>query len=141
MIVLAHFTDGSTQDVTRWAKYTAADTTVATVDDPTGKVKVIGNGEGRDHRLVPQQDRHRHGRVAVSRAASPADAFTKPRRANFIDELVLEKLASLNLPPSPAARDAEFLRRAFLDTIGVLPTADETTRVPRRSPRPTSATS
>src|SRR5204862_5703662 len=29
IVVLADFTDGSTQDVTRWAKYTAADTSVA----------------------------------------------------------------------------------------------------------------
>jgi hypothetical protein len=38
---------------------------------------------------------------------------------------VLAKLASLNIPPSPPATDDEFLRRAYLDTIGVLPTADE----------------
>jgi hypothetical protein len=39
---------------------------------------------------------------------------------------VLEKLASLNLPPSPRSNDSEFLRRAFIDTIGVLPTPAET---------------
>jgi hypothetical protein len=31
----------------------------------------------------------------------------------------------LNLPPAPAADDATFIRRAFLDTIGKLPTAEE----------------
>src|SRR5206468_6747093 len=30
--------------------------------------------------------------------------------------------------PSPAASDDEFIRRAFLDTIGVLPSADEVRR-------------
>ena len=39
---------------------------------------------------------------------------------------MLAKLENLNLPPSPPAGDAEFLRRAFIDTIGVLPTVDET---------------
>ncbi|MEX2561500.1 MAG: DUF1549 domain-containing protein, partial [Pirellulales bacterium] len=55
----------------------------------------------------------------------PPEVFAKAERRNFIDELVLAKLASLNIPPSPPARDDEFLRRAYLDTIGVLPTADE----------------
>ena len=52
--------------------------------------------------------------------------FVKANRRNFIDDLVLEKLKSLNLPPSPRCSDSEFIRRAFLDTIGVLPTAQET---------------
>ena len=44
---------------------------------------------------------------------------------NFIDELVLDKLQSLNLPPSPLCDDATFVRRAFLDTIGMVPTVAE----------------
>src|SRR5581483_5085736 len=46
-------------------------------------------------------------------------------RHNFIDELVLKKLQSLNLPPSPACSDSEFIRRAYLDAAGILPTPDE----------------
>ena len=37
----------------------------------------------------------------------------------------MEKLRELNLPPSPRNDDGDFLRRAFLDTIGVLPTPEE----------------
>jgi hypothetical protein len=55
----------------------------------------------------------------------PAETFAGAARRNFIDELVLEKLKALNLPPSPRSDDAEFLRRAYVDTIGVLPTAGE----------------
>jgi hypothetical protein len=51
--------------------------------------------------------------------------FAHAERRNFIDDLVLEKLQSLNLPPSPRCTDEEFIRRAFLDTIGVLPAAQE----------------
>jgi hypothetical protein len=43
----------------------------------------------------------------------------------LIDGLALEKLQSLNLPPSSRSTDTEFIRRAFLDTIGTLPTAEE----------------
>src|SRR5947207_2333686 len=43
--VRAHFSDGHKEDVTRWAKYSAANATVTEVDD-YGKVQVVGNGEG-----------------------------------------------------------------------------------------------
>lgn len=125
IVVLADFADGTTQDVTRWAKYTASDTTVATVDDPTGKVSIIGNGESAITAWYLSK-------IAIGRVVSPysntlpADTFTNAPRRNFIDQLVNEKLASLNLPPSPPATDSEFIRRAFIDTIGVLPTEGET---------------
>ena len=50
---------------------------------------------------------------------------TVPRN-NFIDELVFTKLKRLNIVPSPLSGDYEFLRRVYLDTLGVLPTLDET---------------
>src|SRR5207247_10088720 len=45
LIVHAWFSDGHSEDVTRWAKYSAANASVAQVDD-NGKVQVVGNGEG-----------------------------------------------------------------------------------------------
>ena len=51
LLVLAHFTDGHVEDVTRWAKYTSTNESVATVDDD-GLVTVVGYGEGGDHGLV-----------------------------------------------------------------------------------------
>ncbi|MEX0713757.1 MAG: DUF1549 domain-containing protein [Pirellulales bacterium] len=123
LVVLAHFSDGRTEDVTRWAKYTATNESVAQVDE-TGNVRVMGFGEGAITAWYLS-------RVVMATVSSPyatsvpPEVFAKAARRNFIDELVLAKLASLNIPPSPPARDDEFLRRAYLDTIGVLPTADE----------------
>ena len=42
-----------------------------------------------------------------------------------IDELVFSHLSDLHIAPANLSSDAVFLRRAFLDTIGVLPTAQE----------------
>src|SRR5205085_2436433 len=42
-----------------------------------------------------------------------------------IDRLVFAKLRQLRIEPSPVAPDDEFLRRAFLDAIGKLPTPEE----------------
>ena len=38
---------------------------------------------------------------------------------------ILAKLKTLNLAPSPIAGDSIFIRRAFLDVAGILPTAEE----------------
>ncbi|MEZ6110063.1 MAG: DUF1553 domain-containing protein [Pirellulaceae bacterium] len=124
ILVRAFYSDGHSEDVTRWAKFTSANEAVAKVDD-AGLVSVIGNGEGAVTAWFSQQ-------IVISRITSPfpnqvaAELYENSPRRNFIDDLVLEQLQRLNLPPSPPADDAAFLRRVYLDTIGVLPTPDET---------------
>ena len=122
--VRAHFSDGHTEEVTRWAKYTAADASVAQVDD-NGNVQVVGTGEGPVTAWYLSRIAIASVTVPATNEVSPS-VFAKAQRRNFIDDLALEKLQDLNLPPSPRCSDAEFIRRAFLDTIGVLPTAQET---------------
>ncbi len=67
------------------------------------------------------------GHVAVCRVAlpRPGSTFIKPAEANFIDTHVWNKLTRLGIPPSDSIDDATFLRRAYLDVIGTLPTAAE----------------
>jgi hypothetical protein len=123
LVVRAHFTDGHAEDVTRWAKYTGTDGSVAQVED-SGRVRVVGPGEGAI--TVWYLSRIVIATVSVPYPNQvPPQLFLESPRKNFIDELVLAKLKALNLPPSPPATDGEFLRRAFLDTIGLLPTAEE----------------
>ncbi|PYJ86820.1 MAG: S-layer protein [Verrucomicrobia bacterium] len=123
LLVRAHFSDGRTEDVTRWAKYTAANASVTQVDDD-GKVQVVGNGEGAI--TAWYLSRIAIGTITVPYTNTIAPSvFARAPRRNFIDEVVLEKLQTLNLPPSPRCSDEEFIRRAFLDTLGTLPTADE----------------
>ncbi len=124
LVVLAHFTDGHVEDVTRWAKYTSTNESVAQLGEE-GQVRVMGYGEGAITAWYLS-------RVVIATVSSPyakpvaPEVFAQAERRNFIDELVLAKLASLNIPPSPLADDGEFLRRAFIDTIGTLPTIEET---------------
>ena len=124
LLVRAHYSDGHVEDVTRFSKYTATNAAVAKVDE-SGEVTIVGPGEGAVTAWFDSQ-------VVVSRVAMPypneinPQVFAQAERRNFIDELVLAKLKSLNLPPSPIATDSEFLRRVYLDTIGTLPTAEET---------------
>jgi Protein of unknown function (DUF1553)/Protein of unknown function (DUF1549)/Bacterial Ig-like domain (group 2) len=123
LTVTAQFSDGTERDVTRWAKFTSADETVASVDG-TGQVSVVGHGVGAitvwfSSRLVTAR------LVAPFPHVIPAADFAKEPRAGFIDELVLTQLQELHLRPSPPADDATFVRRAYLDTIGRLPTPEE----------------
>ncbi len=123
MVVLAHFSDGHVEDVTPWAKYTSTNFATAQVDE-AGLVKVTGQGEGAIAGWYLAQNVMATVTSPYQQMISP-ETFAQAARANFIDDLVLEKLQGLNLAPSPRAGDSEFLRRAYLDTIGVLPTADE----------------
>jgi len=124
LLVLAHFSDGHVEDVTRWAKYTSTNESVAQIGEE-GQVRVMGYGEGAITAWYLS-------RVVIATVSAPypkpvpPDVFANAERRNFIDELALAKLASLNIPPSPPSSDGEFLRRAFIDTIGVLPTVEET---------------
>lgn len=65
--------------------------------------------------------------VAVCRATLPQAKGNVEGRIenNFIDKLAWDKWQRLNIPPSNLADEATFLRRAFLDVIGTLPTAAE----------------
>jgi hypothetical protein len=121
--VRAHFSDGHDEDVTRYVKWTAVNQSVINVDDQ-GKVTVVGNGESALSVWYLQK-------IVVATVSVPfpnqlaPEVYTQAPRRNWIDDRVTAKLRELSLPPSPRCSDSEFIRRVFLDTIGVLPTADE----------------
>ena len=125
LVVTAVYSNGVTEDVTRWCKFGSSEELVATVNDD-GQIKVTGHGEAG----VFVTFGTRVGVVTVTSpypaAVEPA-AFANSPRNNFVDELVLKKLELLRVPPSPQCSDAEFVRRAFLDTCGVLPKPEEAT--------------
>ncbi len=123
LVVLAHFSDGHVEDATRWAKYTSADTAVATVDE-RGKVTITGSGEAAIKVWYLNYNALAFLTVPYPNEVA-AETFARAPRRNFIDEHVLIKLAALRVPPSPRCDDSTFLRRTYLDTIGTLPTADE----------------
>ncbi len=123
VVVRAVYSDGHAEDVTAWARFTSSEEPVATVDD-TGRVTVVSSGEA----AVNVQYANR---VAATTVTVPRDAAIDPKayaaapRHNFIDEHVLRKLETLRIPPSPPCDDREFVRRAFLDCAGCLPSPQE----------------
>ncbi len=121
--VRAFYSDGHSKDVTRWAKFASSEDLVASVDE-NGKVTVSGHGEAAISVLFANL-------VASARITSPfvdpidPKVFAAAPRHNFIDDLVLKKLQALRIPPSPQCSDEEFVRRAYLDAAGILPTPEE----------------
>ena len=119
LIVTALFSDGHTQDVTRWAKYDSGDEGVATVDDQ-GHVTMHSFGEAP---VTVWYQSH----VTFSRLRIPypyqlqETVFKNAPRHNYIDDAILKHLEALHIPPSPPASDSEFIRRAYLDGAGILP--------------------
>jgi hypothetical protein len=125
ILVRARYSGGRSEDVTRWVKWSSADESVCRVDDQ-GKTQVIGPGEGAI--VAWYASKLAIARVTVPYEGQPAHGGAtalnrKPR--NFIDEQIDKQLERLNLPSSPACTEAEFVRRAYVDTIGRLPTIDE----------------
>ena len=122
LVVRAHFDDGHVEDVTRWAKYTTVNRSVATVGRH-GEVEVVGPGEGAVKVWYLNLNELAFLTVPYNNQIDP-QLFAKEKRNNFIDEHVLRKLQALNIPPSPLADDATFIRRVYLDATGMIPSSD-----------------
>ncbi len=121
LLVIAHYTNGATEDVTRTATFepNAPELAESTV---TGLVKTLDlSGD------VAIMARYQ-GQVGVFRASIPLGAPVEatPQPKNFVDELVFQKLKTLGVPPSAVCDDATFVRRAAIDIAGRLPTPEET---------------
>ena len=58
-------------------------------------------------------------------AETPFESSLAPKAAGRIDELVFAKLDRLTIQPANLCSDAVFVRRAYLDVIGTVPTGQE----------------
>ncbi|MBI3469149.1 MAG: DUF1549 domain-containing protein, partial [Planctomycetes bacterium] len=120
--VLAHYTDGSTEDVTRMTQFDANDTEMAEASatglvqtrELTGDVAIMARYQGQ---------------VATFRATVPLGlpiaSYPEFPANNFIDQHTLAKWKQLGIVPSDLCSDSEFIRRAMLDICGTTPTAEE----------------
>src|SRR5262245_24343371 len=120
--VTARFRDGTERDVTRLACLELSNPEVARVD-ATGTVTKTQNGETAV--AVRFLDQHTTVRLAFI-PARVGFRWSEVPEANFIDTHIFAKLKALRINPSAVCDDATFLRRAFIDTIGTLPTVAET---------------
>jgi hypothetical protein len=116
----ASFSDGSRRDVTRWAVYS--------ISNPIAALSIDGHVHGERDGETTVLVRYLNAQSTVQLALVPErpDFHWQPVEThNYIDEHVLNKLRKLRMNPSPPAGDTVFLRRAYADLVGLVPTADE----------------
>ena len=118
--VTATHSDGTAADVTRHALYSSNDDGIAEADEE-GAVTLRRRG--------PATVMVRYGgQVAAARVASPLGEAEVPDGAlpiaNFVDEVIFAEQRRLRVPPGRLSDDAEFLRRAYLDITGRLPSVE-----------------
>jgi len=125
--VVATYSHGRQVDVTAHAKFQTNNDTRAKVDE-FGLV-TAGESPGEAAIMAAYM-----GAVDVFRTFIPQPTLKTPGVSktpgvlsvrNFIDRHVDAKLAKLNIASSGLSDDATFLRRAYLDLIGTLPTSAE----------------
>jgi hypothetical protein len=119
--VIAHFADGSQEEITPFCDFKISDDAVAHLS-PLGQLTPKQPGDAA--LTVLYRGQVRSIRVLVPAPRREAAYPTLPEH-NFIDREVFAKLRLLNIVPADLAPDSVFLRRVYIDTIGQLPTPEE----------------
>jgi hypothetical protein len=121
--IVATFTDGKTRDVTAEAFIESGNSDVAAVvPDANGLIKTLRRGE------APVLARYEGNYLATTLTVmGDRTGFTwqEPEKWSRVDELVAAKWQRMKIQPSELCDDADFLRRVYLDLVGLPPTADE----------------
>jgi hypothetical protein len=122
IVVVGRYSDGSQEDISQKVRYTSQNDSIEVSN--SGEIKPKSNGQV----TILIRSLGQVAAVQVGVALGPKVANNSMKPVNFIDELVLDKLARMRIEPSGPATDAEFVRRVYLDTIGILPEVDEAKR-------------
>ena len=119
--VVAHYADGSSRDVTPICYYNSSNPEIAEVD-ADGYITFKNRGEVAviAHYLDLVANVRLTHLVEV-----PGFKLAEVPQDNTIDRTVFAKLNRMRISPSEVGTDAEFIRRASLDAVGVLPSPEE----------------
>ena len=122
LTVLAHWADGTVEDVTEFSRFRTNDDSVV-ITHEGGLVESKAKGDTHvvafyDNGVAPVP-------AMLALSAATAKNYPKVNPRTKIDGLVSQKLRKLGIVPSGLCTDSEFLRRASLDITGTLPTPAE----------------
>lgn len=124
VIVTAHYSDGTTADVTGDSAFVSSESAVVAAN-ATGLL-TAGQLPGETAIMTRYLSSINTIHVLIPASNSIADdVYAALPRRNVIDDLVWQKLKATGITPSPVTDDATYLRRVHLDVIGRLPTPEE----------------
>ncbi|EMB17134.1 secreted protein containing DUF1549 [Rhodopirellula europaea 6C] len=119
LTAIAHWADGTSEDVTDLCRFTTNDDAIAAIDENG----LVSSGETGDTHVVIAYDRAVVP-VPVIRRVVATDSIPSPTPSDHrIDQLIQVKLDKLGITPSGLCNDSDFIRRASLDITGTLPAA------------------
>ena len=121
LTVLAHYSDGTTRDVTPLTVFQSSNDVSAAVDE---KGLVTAGSRGEAFMMA----RFNIFTVGVPMVVIPEDLkYERPQLPanNYVDTHVHNKLHKLRMTPSELCTDEVFVRRLYLDITGLLPTVEE----------------
>ena len=142
----AHFSDETREDVTRWTVFTPEDTSAIGIFTKNASTDIFNKARVFGKTTTAVAKVRRRGRhIILARYLTevvPIEFITPLNNVPIqnvqthtaseaadtdIDSEILKLLSTLQLPVSPAADDATFLRRVTLDLTGRLPTPNAVT--------------
>jgi hypothetical protein len=124
MSLRARYSDGSDRDVTSLAVFISNNDNSAKIT-PEGLVTAGARGEAF---VMARFETYTVGSPVLVLPKGMEFQYPDEPEANFIDGLVAAKLRKLRVAPSPLCSDETFLRRVYIDVIGLVPTLEESRR-------------
>jgi hypothetical protein len=121
--VTAKYSDGTTRDVTRLALFLSNNKSTADIDADG----VVTAGKPGATNVFARFAKFTVGAEVI--VLPPGKDFVWPAEIkpfNYVDEIVHARLQKLRIIPSAVCTDEDFVRRVYLDVIGLLPKPAET---------------
>ncbi len=121
MTARAHYSDGTDRDVTDLALFLSSNDSSAKI----AKDGTLTTGQRGEAFVMARFATFTVGSQVIVIPKALKYEWPKVEERNFIDELVDAKLQKLRITPSEVCNDETFLRRAFIDITGTLPSGAE----------------
>ena len=122
LTVKATYSDGTDRDVSTLSNYTSSNDNSISIDASSGISSSKTQGEAF---LMARFHTFTEGSMAIVIPDGLKYSQPKLEPLNYIDQHVHNKLHKLRIIPSEICTDEIFIRRVYLDIVGLLPTEEE----------------